>query len=301
VQAVVRVERRRAAPLDGIGELAIHGLVRVRPRGVAAIDHRRAARTEDFDVGAGGARGRCGRHRRLAEPADLVVQHETDPPATVAVRLDADGGAERGLQQVEQVNALVPEDATLDPPCAYRPAGQVAAGDQPAGATVRPDPLDLGGQETADVRGVSPSQTQLGDDLRGLHGLHELFRPAISPAIGRSRNTAFSCRAASAANSACTGGGTANATASQCSSKSPNRSYAAAPWRSASARTAGSLRAQTPVTRTSGQRANVGACTCVARFPAPTRPIESVTDQPYDRSRTPAFQQVAPPEVGCRG
>jgi len=99
-----------------------------------------------------------------AEPAHLVVEHEPHPSPAVAVRLHPHDRAQNGLEQVEQVDALIAENAALGAPPADGSAGAMAAGDEPARATVRPDPPDLGAEEAAYFRGVPPGQP----DLRGL-------------------------------------------------------------------------------------------------------------------------------------
>src|SRR3954452_21439412 len=153
VQAVPGIERRCAATPDGVGELPVHRPVHVRPRRPCAIQGGPSAGTEDLDVGAEDLGRRRRRHRRLAEPAYLVVEHEPYPSPAVAVRLDAHDRAQDGLEQVEQVDALIAEDAALGAPRADGSAGAMAAGDEPARATVRLDPPDLDVEETAYLRG----------------------------------------------------------------------------------------------------------------------------------------------------
>jgi len=69
VQAVARVERRRAAPADRVDELRVHGAVGVRQRDLGAVQEGLAAGSEDLDVGAEGTDLRRRGHGRLAVPA----------------------------------------------------------------------------------------------------------------------------------------------------------------------------------------------------------------------------------------
>ena len=128
VEAMLYVQLRRLILLDRLGEVGVHGPVRVRPGRGGAVDCGRTAGTEDLDFGGGdGRRGGCG-HRRLAESADLMVEHQAEPPAAFAVRLHADDRAERRLQQIDEVDSLVAEDAALDT-SGGGPADHVSAGD----------------------------------------------------------------------------------------------------------------------------------------------------------------------------
>jgi hypothetical protein len=80
-------------------------------------------------------------------------EHEPHPSPAVAVRLHPHDRAQGGLEQVEQVDALIAENAALDAPRADGSAGTMAAGDEPAGGPVRLDPPDLDAEEAAYLRG----------------------------------------------------------------------------------------------------------------------------------------------------
>jgi hypothetical protein len=114
-------------------------------------------------------------------------------------------------------------------------------------------------------------------------------------ATGLSSSRCFPARAAEVASSACTSGGTANATASQTSHSSSRLPTARLPCASASARAASGRRAHTPARVVSGPPASIGACSISAHGPAPTSPTATARNGPHLPARPAARNLSRPP------
>ena len=122
--------------------------------------------------------------------------------------------------------------------------------------------------------GVTPGEDHLRGHARLGDGVGQPPRAVqVESASGFSSSSALPARAARTPSSACTAGGTQNATASQASNSSSIRSKTGAPNLAA----ASGRRAHTPASRVSGPAASIGACTISAHGPAPTRPTDIVT------------------------
>jgi hypothetical protein len=173
--------------------------------------------------------------------------------------MHSDDRPQSRLQQVEEVGCPVPEHPRGQPPSRHRYPADMRAGDDPADPADRVDGRRVGLQETADAAAKRHmSETIVGTFWRTAREVSS-SAPAMSPPTGFSSSSARPRRAARAAYSSWTGGGTANTTAVHRSIKSSKRSHGAAPWRSASRWTGSPERPHTATKSTSGHVDNAGA------------------------------------------